>query len=354
MEKEAENNMKDGLRGTSTIKDVADAAGVSTAAVSLFLNDRPGISQATRDRIAAAIETLGYVPRGSATRRPAGAASNFVSLLVEKLPLSLHSDHFYSAVAQGVQAEAERLGYNLVLTVVDPSQQGLPRALAEQHVAGAVALGGGDITDALLDAINQSEIPLVVVDNQSISSQIDCVVTDNQHGTYQLIRYLIGLGHRRIAIILGAEKYKSLNERYSGYRQAMFELGNGLDESLIQPNLSQGIPRKGYLEMMSLLDRDPWPTAVFAVSDRTALGALEALRERGIEVPKQISLAGFDGIEPGLTVKPSLTTVSSRKYEMGVVAMQRLDALINGRGTSPIRHVLYTDLIIRESTAAPG
>src|SRR5690606_829987 len=101
---------KDGLRGTSTIKDVADAAGVSTAAVSLFLNDRPGISQATRDRIAAAIETLGYVPRGSATRRSAGAASNFVSLLVEKLPLSLHSDHFYSAVAQGVQAEAERLG----------------------------------------------------------------------------------------------------------------------------------------------------------------------------------------------------------------------------------------------------
>lgn len=346
--------MKDGPRGTSTIKDVADAAGVSTAAVSLFLNDRPGISQATRDRIAAAIESLGYVPRGSASRRSSSGASNFVSLLVEKLPLSLHSDHFYSAVAQGVQAEAERLGYNLVLTVVDPNQQGLPRALAEQHVAGAVALGGGDITDTLLDAIKLSEIPLVVVDNQSNSSQIDCVVTDNQYGTYQLIRYLAELGHRRIAIILGPEKYKSLNERYIGYRQAMFDLGLGFDESLVQPNLSQGIPRKGYLEMMSLLDRDPWPTAVFAVSDRTALGALEALRERGIEVPRQISLAGFDGIEPGQLAKPALTTVSSRKYEMGVVAMQRLDALINGRGTSPIRHVLYTDLIVRESTAAPS
>src|SRR5262245_26205171 len=121
---------------THTIKDVAQAAGVSTAAVSLFLNDRPGISKATRDRIAAAVAALGYVPRSNVRR---GAQSGFVGMLVEKLPLPLYADHFYAEVTRGIQAEFERLGYNLVLSVVDLTQQGLPRLVAEQHVAGLIA-----------------------------------------------------------------------------------------------------------------------------------------------------------------------------------------------------------------------
>lgn len=343
--------MKNDMRGSSTIKDVADAAGVSTAAVSLFLNERPGISQTTRDRIAAAISTLGYVPRASVRR---SVTTTFIGLLVEKLPLPLHSDHFYAEVTQGVQSEAERLGYSLVLTVVDPTQPGLPRAVAEQHVAGVVAMGGGDITDALLDAISTEGLPLVTIDNQSVSQQIDCVVTDNQRGAYTIVSHLIELGHRRIAIILGAEKYKSLGERYAGYRQALFEAGIPFDQNFVQPSLSQGVPLKGYREMLRLLECDPLPTAIFAVSDRTALGALEALRERDIAVPAQISIVGFDGIEPGAHARPPLTTVRSRTFEMGAVAIQRLDALINGRSTTPVKHTLYTDLVVRESSAPPA
>ncbi|MFO7167791.1 MAG: LacI family DNA-binding transcriptional regulator [Chloroflexota bacterium] len=334
-----------------TIKDVADAAGVSTAAVSLFLNGRPGISQATRDRIAAAIRTVGYVPRTNGRR---SAARAFVGMLVEQLPLPVHADHFYSGVVAGLQSEADRLGYNLALSVVDPQQGGLPRLIAEQQVAGVIAIGGGDITDALLDRLADEGIPLVAVDNQSRTRQIDCVVTDNQQGGYEVTRHLIELGHRRIAFICGPAKYKSLGERYQGYRQALLEAGIPLEEELVQPAISSGLPRKGYKEMRQLLELDPLPTAVFAASDRTAVGALEAIRERGLRVPDDISLVGFDGVALGEHADPPLTTVRTRNYEMGVVAMQRLDTLIAGRGVAPMKIVLYTDLVVRQSTAPPS
>ncbi|MEN9938951.1 MAG: hypothetical protein RLZZ387_5530 [Chloroflexota bacterium] len=336
---------------TRTIKDVADAAGVSTTAVSLFLNDRPGISQSTRERIAAAVQSLGYVPRASARRSGSGA---FIGMLVEQLPLPVHVDHFYAGVVQGLQAEAERLGYNLALSVVDPAQAGLPRLIAEQHAAGIVAVGGGDITDALLDRVTEEGMPLVAVDNQSRSRAVDSVVTDNLQGAYTLTRHLLDLGHRRIAFIRGPEKYKSLGERLQGYREALLEAGVPLDERLVQPAISSGLPRKGYREMMRLLELDDPPTAVFAASDRTAVGALDAIRERGLRVPEDISLAGFDGVALGEHTTPPLTTVRTRNYEMGVAAIQRLDSLITGRAVAPMRIVLYADLVVRQSTAPPS
>jgi LacI family transcriptional regulator len=336
---------------TRTIKDVAQAAGVSTSAVSLYLNERKGISQATRDRIAGAIESLGYVPRG--VRRATGSSGGFVSLLVERLPLPVHSDHFYAGVVHGLQAEAERLGYHLALSVIDPEQRGLPRAIAEQQVVGVLAVGGGDVTDALIDRLVDQGIPLVAVDNLSMSRQVDCVLTDNQHGAYRLTRHLLDLGHRRIAIILGPPKYKSLVERYQGYREALLDAGITPDDALIQPSISQGIPRKGYREMHELLKLDPPPTAVFAISDRTGVGALDAIRERGLRVPEDISLVGFDGVVLSEHTDPPLTTVRSRNNEMGVAAMQRLDALLNGRAGAPMKIVLYADLVLRKSTAPP-
>src|SRR3954454_12757304 len=173
-----------------TIKDVAAAAGVSTAAVSLFLNDRSGISQATRDRIATAIKTIGYVPRPNGRR---SAGEGYAGLLVEELPLPIYSDHFYAQVLRGMHTEAERLSYNLVLSVLDQTQSGLPRVVAEQHVAGLLAIGGGDITDDLLNRLADEEIALVAVDNYSLSRHIDSVVTDDQTGAYLATCHLIEL-----------------------------------------------------------------------------------------------------------------------------------------------------------------
>jgi LacI family transcriptional regulator len=332
------------------IKDVAAAAGVSTAAVSLYLNDRAGISQATRDRIAAAIKSLGYVPRANGRR---AAGEGYTGMLVEELPLPIYSDHFYAQVLRGIHAEAERLGHNLVLSVLDQTQGGLPRVVAEQHVAGLLAIGGGDITDELLNRLADEGIALVAVDNYSLSRHIDSVVTDDQAGAYLATRHLIALGHQRIAMILGPEKYKPLAERYLGYRQALREAGLPIDDALIQPPNSHGTPRKGYREMQRLLESGPRPTALFAVTDRTALGALDAIYEHGLRVPDDISLIGFDDIAPGAQARPPLTTIHRPTYEMGVAAMRRLDALLTGQSLIPMKLVLYNDLVIRESTAPP-
>src|SRR3954462_9230731 len=139
-----------------TIKDVAAAAGVSTAAVSLYLNDRAGISRTTRERIAATIKSLGYVPRANGRR---SAGEGYAGMLVEELPLPIYSDHFYAQVLRGMHTEAERLSYNLVLSVLDQTQSGLPRVVAEQHGAGLLAIGGGNITDDLLDRLADGGLP---------------------------------------------------------------------------------------------------------------------------------------------------------------------------------------------------
>jgi LacI family transcriptional regulator len=154
-------------------------------------------------------------------------------------------------------------------------------------------------------------------------------------------------------MIQGPEKYKPLVERYLGFRQALREAGIPITEALMQPSISRGIPRKGYREMQRLLECDPRPTAVFAVTDRTALGALDAIYERGLRVPEDISLIGFDDIAPGAQARPSLSTIHRPNYEMGVVAMRRLDAVITGQSLIPMKLVLYNDLVARDSTAPP-
>ena len=333
-----------------TIADVAKLAGVSPSAVSMYLNDRPGIGEETQARIADAIEQLGYVPRSNDARRK---AKGFVGVLVEKLPKLLTGDLFYADVTSGIQREAERLGYSIAVSVIDEPSEVLPRLVAEDSISGLLALGGGDITDQLLGLIIKSGMPLVTVDNQSDLQPLNSVVVDNYRGAYLATRHLIELGHRRIAVIRGPRKYKSLTERYHGYLNAMFDAGLGVDWELIQGPLSSGLPNKGYREMKALLALDEPPTAVFAVSDRTALGAIPAIEEAGLAVPRDISIVGFDDMPPNVYPAPALTTVTSERLAMGHIAMQRLHRMIEEPQRAPINIVMPCQLVIRDSSGEP-
>jgi LacI family transcriptional regulator len=315
----------------------------------MYLNNRPGISRATQARIAEAIAELGYIPRTDARRT---SKAGFVGLIVEKL--SLRGDHFCADVTDGIQYEAEQLGYSLAISVLNEPPVSLPRLVEEQQVAGILGIGGGDVTDDLLHRIADRNLPLVTVDNQSATRILNNIVVDNHRGAYLALRHLIELGHERIAIIRGPEKYKSLTERYQGYVQAMYDAGLPLDPALIQLSISKGVPRKGYLEAQQILKLNPLPTAIFAVTDRTALGALDALHEHGPRVPEDISIAGFDDMPPEVYShrhRP-LTSVTSNRFEMGRVAMQRLHALITDPSLVPLKLVMHTELVVRESTAA--
>ncbi len=333
-----------------TISDVAKLAGVSPSAVSMYLNRRPGIGVQTQDRIADAIDALGYVPRSYDARRK---ATGFIGILVEKLPKLLTGDLFYADVTSGIQKEAEDLCYSIAICVIDEPTEVLPRLVAEDSIAGLLALGGGDITDQLLQLIIDRNMPVVTVDNQSDLQPLNSVVVDNYRGAYAATRHLIQLGHRRIAVIQGPRKYKSLTERYHGYLNAMVDAGLCLDMELRQEPLSSGLPIKGYREMKALLSLDKPPTAVFAVSDRTALGAIQAIEEAGLRVPGDISVAGFDDMPPNVYPAPALTTVTSERLSMGHIAMQRLHQIIESPRLTPVNIVMPCQLVIRDSSAKP-
>lgn len=330
-----------------TIRDVAAEAEVSIASVSLYLNHKPGLSDATRKRIGEAVRRLGYSPRRGNSQ---ASGATFIGLLVEKLPLSAFSDMFYGDVIQGMEHRARELGYHIALATVEPGSE-LPRLIAERNIAGMIMLGGGDINEDLISRVLEEELPVILVDNHLPNIPIDCVLADNFMGAYKATQYLIRSGYQRIAFIQGPEKYRSLVERFQGYCCASIEAGISLNPALIQPSLSRGIPNKGYREMKALLERGESFDVVFCVSDRTALGALQALGETGLRIPEDVALLGFDDIAQSSHTSPPLTTVNVPKWAMGDIAIRRLHDIVNGRiPEAPVKTVLHTSLVERDST----
>jgi DNA-binding LacI/PurR family transcriptional regulator len=332
-----------------TIREVASKANVSTAAVSLFLNRKTGLAADTKQRIAHAIDELGYTPRKS-SKLERGKPT--ITVLIENLRLSVHSDIFYGEVIESIEAHASELGYHLLLKVVQNDSD--VHTLLKQHAHegnGLLLLGGGDLDPDLVRAVIDRNVPAVLVDNHLPNLPIDCVAPDYVTGAYQATRYLLELGCQRIACIRGPAKYRSLSERFYGYCCALLDAAGGVDMKLVQADLSEGNPRKGYEEMKTLLARKVKFDAVFCVSDRTAFGALEALKEARVKVPRSVSVVGFDNVAQAAHVSPSLTTVDVNKHELGRLAMRRLDELVRGQGGySPITQLVPTMLVRRNST----
>jgi LacI family transcriptional regulator len=330
-----------------TIRDVATRANVSIASVSLFLNNKPGLAEETRDRIADAISSLGYVRR----RATPNTNARYIALFIEALPFSPMADMFYGEVIHGVDASARELGYNITLMIVQPNDD-IPALLGQHNggLAGAIMLGSGDISRATIDAVLTEKLPAVLVDNCLPDLPMDCVLPDYVGGANAATTYLLQQGYRRIAFLHGATKYRSLVERFRGYCTALIEADMPVRPELVQRYLSSGLPNKGYLEMKTLLESGEKFDAVFCVTDRTALGALQALQEANVRVPEDIALIGFDNVAQASHTRPALTTVNVPRYAMGEIAVRRLCGLLEGQSVeTPIKHLLYTDLVIRES-----
>ncbi len=315
----------------ATIRDVAQEAAVSIAAVSYYLNDKPGLGQDARNRIGLAIQKLGYVSRG----RSQTPKTRMIGLLMESLQFPAFSNSLYLQVLQGFENVAPGADYHTVIVSID-TQNGLsiPKAVAECQYDGLIALGGGALTDDYLEELYKIGTPLVLVDNYTLRSPMYSVTADYELGSYYAVKHLIEQGHQRIAIITGATKYKPLTDRLLGYLRAMLEAGLYPEPVLIQPSISKGFPNKGYREMQALLALKEPPTAVFCVSDRTAFNAITAIGEAGLSIPRDIALVGFDDVTEAQHTKPPLTTVHDPKWEMGATAAQLLLDLI---GTKPNR-----------------
>jgi LacI family transcriptional regulator len=220
-----------------------------------------------------------------------------------------------------------------------------------RDIDGLIIANDGDVTPDVIQKIAEAGIPMVLVENYQ-NTPIHSVTADNFSAGRIMTDYLIQLGHKRIGAIGGPDKYSSLRDRMRGHRIAMIENGLPLDPSL-QPSPIPGNPRKGYVQMQKLLALPEPPTAVFAVSDRAAFGAMEAIKDAGLVCPDDISVVGIDDVRDSAYSTPPLTTFSVPKYDLGRTAVLVLHNLAMNMSIPPARTVLIGKLLVRKSACPP-
>lgn len=332
------------------MRDVADAANVSATTVWLVIHDKPGVNPDTARKVWSAIADLGYTIKPDSN----GTQAESVGLLIEENSIPAISDVFYGDIIRGFQSEAERFGYHVVLSMFDRTTQSydILKSGFAQKVSGFVVANDGDITPDTVMHLRLPNIPVVLVESHIEGQAFPCVLGDNFMAGYQVTRHLLELGHRRIGILRGPVKYSSLVDRLRGCLAALAEAGILVPPPWM-PEPVSGHPLKGYLQMKDILALDDQPTAVIAISDKTAFGAMEAIREAGLHIPADISIASIDNTHESGYARPPLTTVHIPKYEIGVLAMRKLHRLISGEDTIAVKSLVYSQLIVRESAGPP-
>lgn len=331
-----------------SMRDVAEAASVSISAVSLVVRGKPGVADETRERIWKTIEQLGYT-----VAAPANAKTSSVGLLIERDSMPVILDIFYGDVIRGFQMEAQRLGYQVLLHMFDHAAESLDslRTSLAGEVDGLVVANDGEITPEMVIQLEALQVPLVLVESYLPGQQLPCVLGDNFAAGYAVMQHLLGLGHRSIAVLRGPRKYSSLNDRLKGCLAAAAEAGI-LIPAEYMPYPVSGHPKKGYVQMHEILHLPQRPTAIVAISDKTAFGAMEAIKEAGLRIPEDIAMVSIDDVSESAYTRPPLTSVHIPRLDMGILAMQKLHRLITGERELAVKSVVYGELMVRESCGA--
>lgn len=331
------------------MRDVAELANVSVSAVSLVVRNKPGVADDTRERVWAAISQLGYAVAENPNELRAAA----VGLLIERGSMPAILDIFYSEVLRGFQIEAQRLGYQVLLHMFDRTEERFERMYASlcDDVQGFVIANDGDITADMIAQAQAAQLPLVLIESYLPGQHLPCVIGDNFIAGHSVTRHLISLGHRSIGLLQGTPKYSSLVDRMRGCLAAAAEAQLTIPPQWM-PLPSGGPFQRGYGQMREILKLAERPTAVVAVSDKTAFAAMEAIREAGLRIPEDIAVVSIDDVAESAHTRPPLTTFHIPRAEMGILAMQKLHRLISGEPEISVKSIPYGNLVIRESCGA--
>ncbi len=339
--------MKRGQRITS--KDVAELAGVSRTTVSFVLNEVEGvhISQETRRRVLEAAHQLDYYPNAAA-RSLASRQAGAIGLILCQSSEHIIADPFLPGLILGLgEAVRENRFHLLIQAVEDVTQPDAYVHLVHTRRIDGVIISGPRSDDQQLFRLLEDGFP-VVFHGRLDGMEAYCVDVDNVKGALLAMRHLIGLGYRRIALINNAPlQYTASAGRHRGYRMALEEAGLPYDKSLVR--YAHFTAESGYQAMNQLLTGGMVLEAAFVASDLVAMGAMLALRQRGLRVPQDIALVGFDDVPLAGYVDPPLTTIRLPTYELGWQTGDLLIRLI--RGNPPVEKSirLETELVIRES-----
>lgn len=332
-----------------TIAEIASKAGVSIPTVSRVLNNRPDVAPETRTHVERIIQESGFIRNRMANALRQGT-SGLVDLVIPDLD-SPYTVEVVRGVTGAIQRTAFRLALSVTYQTYDLEQQWLDRVLSASTDGVILLLARGQSHQ--LDELRRRDIPFVVVDHRGeLGIDVPSVGATNWLGGRTATEYLLSLKHRRIGLISGAATLRCSLDRIAGYRAALESAGITIDPELIRPgNHDQ---TTGYEQTCALLDLPDPPTAIFAGCDVQAMGVYSALRARGIRIPEQMSVIGFDDVQLSALVTPTLTTIHQPLAEMGRTATSMLLRLIAGEPLDSIRAELTTSLIVRESCAPPS
>ncbi len=328
----------------ATIKDVARLAGVSTTTVSHVINKTRFVAEATQEKVMQAVQDLNYSPSAVARSLKCNSTRSIGMLVTQS------TNPFFSEVIDGVESYCYRQGYTLILCNtggIYEKQRDYIRMLSEKRVDGILVMCS-DLTEELLAMLDSySDIPKVIMDWGPQSSQADKIIDNSEEGGYLATKYLINNGHKDIACLSGHFNKAACQERILGFRRAMAEHNYPVVEDwILEGNFECDT---AVLAADKIIAMDHKPSAIFCFNDTMALGLMSRLQQRGVRVPEDMSVIGYDNIEISEYFSPPLTTVHQPKRRVGKNAFEILLQRIKNKEHERRVFEMHPEIVERDS-----
>lgn len=327
-------------------KDIAQTLGISSATVSLALNNKPGVSEITKQKIFQMVHDLGYTELLPDTSNK----NNIIQFIIYKSSTVIVSETpFFFQLMEGIQMRCKHYGHSLMVSYINEYTNTVEQitSIIDKNCAGIILLATEMTTEDLVPFSNIS-LPLVILDGYFESAKRDCIVINNTQGAYEATEYLIKNGHTQIGYLKSNIRIKNFQARYQGFEKALdsnkltlntqfvFKLGSSTETTCVA--------MRKYLNSHRTM-----PSAFFAENDMIALGVIKALKEYGYRIPEDISVIGFDNTPLAEVIEPELTTIHVPKQRLGVLAVDRLITCIKESPEEYIKLEIGTTLIKRNS-----
>jgi LacI family transcriptional regulator len=327
----------------STMSEIAKQLHISVATVSRALSGKAeSVSEETRTAIFDLVEKNGYRKRKS--------VGTNVAFVIDKDSFNL-SSQFYARIISGIEEELVRHKYYFHFNSIDKEHFNLAKINLDFGSLAGVIMVGVRHDDFVLK-LRRLEVPMILIDYYIPTEDIPAVLIDNTDGILKACKHLASLGHRRVGYLSGEEVETSAHERMFGFQRAREAFGLVEDSNLVVRNC-RGRIDEGFRGMMSLLAIKERPSAVVAYNDLIAVGAMDAIKHAGLDVPGDISVVGFDDINVAAEVNPPLTTIRVPKKTLGIIAARRLVEIVKKKEFTQGKILVPTGLVLRNSTAAP-
>ncbi len=333
------------------VKELAAMLNLSPATVSLVLNNKPGISEATRNKVRAAVRELGC----EELLEDESAKKNIMFIVYRKDSTTPNSSPYFSQIfseiIEGVESQIKSRGYNLLISYVDQSTVWEVSAnISREHVEGVLLLAT-EMQETQMNAFSQVQVPIVIVDNYMEHKSFDCITINNEQGVNEVVRHLVEMGHKNIGYLHIDQNANNFTERYYGFLRAL-DTFNIPRDAVTMVRICSGGGDAVYQNLkLALEECEHMPTAFFADNDIIAIYAVRILRELGYKIPEDVSIVGFDNIALLEVLDPPLTSIQIPKHKMGVIAANALIDKITEPMEGVVKIEVRTSLVKRKSVA---